>query len=250
MSVLTESILRNKLRNSNIDEYEIERGVIVTPSARQYLQDKNIKLVYKDEKRKEEKSQNIQSEVKGFTPKYVHVNGGVFENKPEHMTQLNGNKLVAKDHKRIIFRGKIDTLQSKILEVQIQCRNLNEMKVLKELEEVLTYVRKILEAEVLEKEFDIKTLIGLNSDELRAYSHNPKKHLSTEHIFYPSIDMGPAVILLNALRAESREVEISAYKAFKNEETESTRPDISLALNRLSSCFYIMMCKYMAGKYK
>lgn len=250
MSVLTESILRNKLRNVNIDEYEIERGVIVTPSARQYLQDKNIKLVYKDEKRKEENSQNVQREVKEFTPKYVHVNGGFFEKKPEHMTQLNGNKLVAKDHKRIIFRGKIDTLQSKILEVQIQCRNLNEMKVLKELEEVLTYVRKILEAEVLEKEFDIKTLIGLNSDELRAYSHNPKKHLSTEHIFYPNIDMGPTVILLNALRAESREVEISAYKAFKNEETESTRPDISLALNRLSSCFYIMMCKYMAGKYK
>ena len=250
MSVLTESTLRGKLRNTNVTEYEVEKGVIVTPSARQYLQDKNIKLVYKNEKSKEVNSQNIQSEVKAFTPKYIHVNGGVFEKKPEHMTQLKDNKLVAKDHKRIIFRGKIDSLQSKILEVQVQCKNINEIKVLKELEEVLGYVRKILEAEVLEKEFNLDTLIGLSSDELTAYSHNPKKHLNTEHIFYPSIDMGPIVIWLNALRAVSREVEISAYQAFKNEENESTREDIALALNRLSSCFYIMMCKYMAGKYK
>ncbi len=62
--------------------------------------------------------------------------------------------------------------------------------------------------------------------------------------------MGPVVVALNALRAQSREVEISAYKAFKNDEGEPTRADLALALNRLSSCFYIMMCKYMAGKYK
>lgn len=250
MSVLTESTLRNKLRNKNLTEYEVEKGVIVTPSARQYLQDKNIKLIYKDEKFKEVNSQNIQKETEVFTPKYIHMNGGIFEKKPEHMTQLQGNKLVAKDHRRIIFRGKIDSLQSKILEVQIQCKNINEMKVLKELGEVLLYVRNILEAEVLEKEFNLSTLIGLSSDELRSYSHNPKKHLNTEHIFYPSIDMGEVVVSLNALRAVSREVEISAYQVFKNEEGESTRLDLVLALNRLSSCFYIMMCKYMAGKYK
>lgn len=250
MSVLTESTLRNKLRNLNLTEYEVEKGVIVTPSARQYLQDKNIKLIYKEEKAKEVNNQNIQSEVKPFAPKYVHVNGGVFEKKPEHMTQLYKNKLVAKDHKRIIFRGKLDSLQAKILEVQIQCKSLNEMKVVKELEEVLSYVRKILEAEVLESIFNVNSLIRLNSDELRAYSHNPKKYLNTEHIIYPSNDMGPVVVALNALRAQSREVEISAFQAFKNEEGEPTREDIALALNRLSSCFYIMMCKYMAGKYK
>jgi len=250
VSVLTESTLRAKLKNLEVKEFEIEKGVIITPSARQYLQDKNIKLIYKDEKAKEVNNQNIQSEVKGFIPKYVHINGGVFEKKPEHMTQLNKNKLVAKDHKRIVFRGNLDSLQAKILEIQIQCKNLNEMKVVKDLEEVLSYVRKVLEAEVVESEFSINSLIGLNYDELRAYSHNPKKHLNTEHIIFPSCDMGPVVVALNALRAQSREVEISAYKAFKNDEGEPTRADLALALNRLSSCFYIMMCKYMAGKYK
>ncbi|MPM31098.1 hypothetical protein SDC9_77651 [bioreactor metagenome] len=42
MSVLTESTLRAKLKNLEIKEFEIEKGVIITPSARQYLQDKNI----------------------------------------------------------------------------------------------------------------------------------------------------------------------------------------------------------------
>lgn len=47
MSVLTESTLRSKIKNQNISEYAVEKGVIITPSARQYLQDKGIKLVYK-----------------------------------------------------------------------------------------------------------------------------------------------------------------------------------------------------------
>ena len=90
MSVLTESTLRSKLKNENLTEYVIERGTIVTPSARQYLQDKHIKLVYEEE-RTEKSNQNIQRKKQKeniFNPKYVHMNGGVFQNKPEHMTQL------------------------------------------------------------------------------------------------------------------------------------------------------------------
>jgi len=249
MSVLTESVLRSKLRNENLTEYVVEKGVIITPSARQYLQDKNIKLVYKEQQTKES-NQNIQREEKIFNPKYVHMNGGVFENKPEHMTQLNGNKLVEKDHRRIILRGKLDSLQAKILQAQIQCKNLNEKKVLKDLEDVLAYVRKILEVEVTEKELPEVALIGLNSEELRAFSHNPKKYFNIDHIIFPSYEMGDIVVTLNALRAESREVEIDALKAFKNQDGELSRNDIALALNRLSSCFYIMMCKYVSGKYK
>lgn len=249
MSVLTESVLRSKLRNENLTEYVVEKGVIITPSARQYLQDKNIKLVYKEQQTKES-NQNIQREEKAFSPKYVHINGGVFEKKPEHMTQLNGNKLVEKDHRRIILRGKLDSLQAKILQTQIQCKNLNEKKVLKDLEEVLAYVRKILEVEVTEKELPEVALMGLNSEELRATSHNPKKYFNIDHIIFPSYEMGDIVVALNALRAESREVEIDALKAFKNQDGELSRNDIALALNRLSSCFYIMMCKYVSGKYK
>ncbi len=257
MKVLTESILRSELRNSSLLEYEVEDGMIVTPSAKQYLNDKKIKLIYKKDKLSKIQSSNNRDtkekagdNAKVFTPKYVDLNGGSFDKKPEYMTQLRGNKLVSKDNKRIMLRGKLDSLQSKILEVQILSKNSNENNLLKELEEVLAFVRKVLASEVLEQEFSFDKLIGLNNDELRAYSHNPKKYLDTEHIIFPNVEMGPMVVYLNSLRAQSREVEISAYKAFKDQEGKPTRPDITMALNRLSSCFYIMMCKYAANKYK
>lgn len=250
MKVLTETILRTELKNSNKSEYEVDDGAIVTPSAKQYLNDKKIKLIFKKDKTCELVNKNPTGDVKVFTSKYVDLNGGTYDKKPEYMTQLYANKLVHKDNKRIILRGKLDTLQSKILEVQIICKSLNESNVLKELEEVLAFTRKILASEVLENEFIFDRLIELSSDELRTYSHNPKKYFNTDHIVYPSVEMGPIIVALNSLRAQSREVEISAYKAFKDQEGKPARPDIAMALNRLSSCFYIMMCKYAAKRYK
>lgn len=249
MKLITEDFLR-KDKNLKDTEYEVEEGVIVTPSAKQYLAEKKIKLIYKKKQLMEnEKVEETQKPSQAYKPKYVHINGGYFENKPEEMTQLYGNKLVYKDNKRIILRGKLDSLQAKIMEVQVQCKLLKEAAVVKDLEDTLSFVRKILACEVVGNEFVFESLIGLSSDELRAYSHNPKKHIGVEHIIFPSIDMGTVVIYLNALRAQSREVEISAYQAFKDENGESARKDIAMALNRLSSCYYVMMCKFMANKY-
>lgn len=251
MSVLTESTLRNILRNKKVSEYVVEKGAIVTPSAKQYLSDKNIRLVIKGEEEEAPKASKEETKAEQkFMPKYEGINGGFYEEKPEYMTQLYGNKLVYKDNKRIIFRGKLDSLLAKILEAQVRLNLLKEKNALKDLEEVLIYVRDISECEILNKEFSKKILIGLNEDELRAYSHNPKKHLNCEHIFYPSYEMGEVVILFNSLRAQIREVEISALQCFKNAEGDISRADILRALNRLSSCLYIMMCKYTVGKYK
>lgn len=253
MAVLTENILRSILKNQNISEYVVKKGIIITPSAKQYLQDKKIKLIYEEnmniiDNKKDIKS--VETEEKRFIPRYEHINGGFFENKPEHMTQLNGNKLVNKDHKKIILRGKLDSLQAKILKAQVLCKNLKEEKVLKDLEEILAYVRKILACEVTEEPLPQINLLGLSEKELRAYSHNPKKYLNTEHIIFPSYEMGDIVVELNFLRANTREVEIVAFTAFKSEDGEPLRKDIAQAMNRLSSCFYVMMCKYVSGKYK
>lgn len=277
MKLITESLLRQELKNSNIREYVVEEKTIVTPSAKQYLSEKHIKLIYKNNILSTDYSEkdNINNDDKNlsnttfennssnlneinidmnlkeniFKPKYIHINGGLFEEKPEYMTQLNKNVLVCKDHKRIIFRGKLDSLQAKIIEAQIQAKMLNEELIYTELEEILTFTRKILGCEVIEEKLQFESLIGLTPDELRKYSHNPKKYLNTEHIIFPSATMGPVVVILNSLRAQTREVEISAYEAFKLENGNTQRPDIEIALNRLSSCFYVMMCKYIAGKY-
>jgi ethanolamine utilization cobalamin adenosyltransferase len=55
---------------------------------------------------------------------------------------------------------------------------------------------------------------------------------------------------LNTLRSETREVEIAAYKAFSLNNGDVSRPDIITSLNRLNSCFYIMIFENIPADYK
>lgn len=250
MSLLTESELRKQLKNTDIKEYEVVKGVIITPSAKQYLQDKNIKLVIVDTLGAKKQSPEVVKEAEGkIFPRFMCLQGGYVEEKPEHMTQLYGNKLVPKDHRRIEFRGRIDSLQSKILEVQVMASKLQNEGVAKDLEEILCFVRNILRSEVLEDKLPEFSLIGMSENELREISHNPIKYFNMEH-FMPNYKMGEIVIALNSIRSNVREVEICSFKAFKDIDGEITRKDIIRYLNRLSSCLYVMMFKFLSGKYK
>ena len=77
--------------------------------------------------------------------RYVGLDGGYYDEKPEHMTQLTGNLLVPKTHPRIVFRGKLDSLEAALL---LEARALPEQA--KALEEILGCVRKLLRCEGLE----------------------------------------------------------------------------------------------------
>lgn len=249
MSVITESSLRKMLRekgDKNLKEFEVLKGVIVTPSAITYLSEQKITLKYVDEvtiKREETK------EEKKYLPKYKLLAGGYLEEKPEHMTSLYGNILVFKGHKRILFRGKLDSLESKILEVQVLCAKNNCEKLSKDLEQILSFTRNLVRCEVLDEQVKEINLLGMNENELREISHNPKKYFTMDH-FMPNYKQGEIVIAVNSLRSLTREVEITAYNAFSKENGEVEREDIIKALNRLSSLFYILMFRYLKGVYK
>ncbi|NLM04663.1 MAG: cobalamin adenosyltransferase [Clostridiales bacterium] len=244
MKVLTESEIRARLKKEDIKELLVDPKVIVTPSAREYLNEKDIKLVYTNEVEKtEQTSENKEEkkETKKIVPKYILKDSGAyFDTKPENMTQLYGNELVLKNHSNIIFRGKLDSLQSKILEIQVMANKNNEKKLVEELQEVLNFARDILKAEVLNEEFEDIALFGLSEKEIRAISHNPKKHLGVEHVL-PNYEMGEIVVGLNSIRSQVREVELNAIPIERN--------DLIKALNRLSSAIYVMMCRYLAGYY-
>ena len=85
--------------------------------------------------------------------------------------------------------------------------------------------------------------------ELREHSHHPSKYYGIRH-FLPNYKQGEMVAYLNKLRTLTRETELIAYKAFKDEYGQVSREDIIKSFNRLSSLFWIMMFKYLAGKYK
>lgn len=253
MSVLTENQIRKEMRENkgNITEYYIEKGQIITPLAKSYLAEKKIEIKYIDNISNEnnENKEAKKETVKEESYKYKTVFGANLNEKPEHMTHLNGNLLVFKDHKRIILRGKIDSLESKILEVQVLCNKKSLGKLVNELQETLEFVRNIMRCEVLEEKLDSFKLLGLSEKELREQSHNPKKYFGIGHEF-PTYKMGEEVVLINSIRTSTREAELCAYEAFKGEYGEVEREDLIKALNRLSSVFWIMIYKIRTGQYQ
>ena len=58
--------------------------------------------------------------------RYLGLDGGYYDEKPEHMTQLEGNVLVPKTHPRITFRGKLDTLQAQAILLALEEPELKE----------------------------------------------------------------------------------------------------------------------------
>jgi len=230
----------------------LEEGQILTPSASQLLGEKGVQVLRGIEEPSASQPETApkKTEAEGKTsPKYVSaIDGGLYETKPEHMTQLTGNRLVPKDHPRIAFRGRLDTCQGEILILQAQAHDAGKKSLVADLGEILEWTRDIMRSDVLDTPVPEKPILGLTDAELRAHSHNPKKYFGTGHLM-PTHDMGVLILGLNRLRALVREMEVSAVSALKTT-FELEKPDIVQALNRMSSAIYIMMLKDKGGIYK
>ena len=168
--------------------------------------------------------------------------------KPEHMTCLRGDVLVYKDHPRIAFRGAIDSLEAEIIVFQTITEQKGLGTLTEDLEEIIRVIRRLLRCEVSGEPVGEIQMQGLSTDELRAHSHHPSQYYGMRH-FLPTHRHGEIVAYLNKLRTKARETELIAYEAFKKEDGEVEREDIITVLNRLSSLFWIMMFKYLTGKY-
>ena len=173
--------------------------------------------------------------------KYRLPGGGWLEEKPEHMTHLNGDTLVPKTHPRIRFRGKLDTLEAELLLCQQECPRYE-----KEVGEVLGFVRELLRREVLEEPIGDEPLLGMTEAEIRKRSHFPQDYYGQPH-FMPSVIDGPVILRLNRCRCAAREAELSAAEAFTDREGIPTREDLLRAMNRLSSVLYLLMIREKAG---
>lgn len=165
--------------------------------------------------------------------------------KPEHMTHLNHKTLVRKDHPRIRFRGWIDRLEAEILLCQLEVGRAGHSQLTEEMTPLLDFVRRLIRADVLGEKVEELHLGGYTADQLREYSHHPEQQFGQAH-FMPSVQDDPAILHINRLRAMIRQAELAAYEAFKHYDGTVTRPDILLAMNRLSSLCWIWQIKLKA----
>ena len=288
MRAITEDFLRYELRSSQPEVYVIPQGKILTPAAREYLQQRKIRVekeggysythqlkapVQKAEEPAPEKEApkkpeptsrphvvatevpppeevEIPVQVTVPKPKYVdYETNAYYYEKPEHMTQLFGNKLVCKDHPRILFRGKLDALQADVVLAQAMIQAAGgSQSLIEDLADVLKDLREMMKCEVLDEKMDVETIIGLTHEELRAQSHNPMKYYKIKQMVLPDYTMGTEYAWLNRLRTAIRETEVAACQAFHSGKTY-IRTDIIEELNRLSSALHIMMCRHLAGWY-
>lgn len=257
LKAITEDFLRLELRNAQPETYYVPEGKILTPAAREYLQQRKIKIA-KGEPPEAAPAEPAASAAPAPaaapaaapTAKYRdHETGAFYMEKPEHMTQLFGNELVTKNHPRILFRGKLDSLQAMVVLDQALIAADGNQKLVDDLGSILDNLREMMRCDVLDETYCRQTIIGLTHQELRERSHNPQKFFGIKQMLLPDYTMGRDYALLNQLRAAIRETEVAAATAFLTG-SKCTRPDIMEELNRLSSALHIMMCMYLAGMYR
>ena len=257
LKAITEDFLRLELRNAQPETYYVPEGKILTPAAREYLQQRKIKIAKgappeaaPAEPAAPAAPAPAAAPAAAPTAKYRdHETGAFYMEKPEHMTQLFGNELVTKNHPRILFRGKLDSLQAMVVLDQALIAADGNQKLVDDLGSILDNLREMMRCDVLDETYCRQTIIGLTHQELRERSHNPQKFFGIKQMLLPDYTMGRDYALLNQLRAAIRETEVAAATAFLTG-SKCTRPDIMEELNRLSSALHIMMCMYLAGMYR
>lgn len=223
-----ETAVRDNIRNRDGKRvFFLGKGDQLTSGARDYLNRERIEI---------RPGEQAKIDV------YRLQNGGYLTEKPEHMTHLHGDVLVEKDHPRILFRGKLDTLESVLILCQLGAKELSA-----QVGEVLNLTRLLLRSEVLEEPLPPVTLCGLTEEEQRKRSHFPQDYYGQPH-FMPGAEDGMTIALLNRARCAAREAELAGVKAFRDRDGNPTRVDILKALNRMSSMLYLLMIQEKAKR--
>ena len=222
--LLSEQTVRANVRNRNGKRvFYLGKGDQLTSGARDWLNRERIGILPAEQAKPE---------------RYQLLSGGFAEEKPEHMTHLNAEILVRKDHPRIVFRGKMDTLEAELILCQLEAPELE-----KAVGEVLQLARRLIRCDVLEEPVRETLLCGLTEEEQRRRSHFPQEYYGQPH-FMPDAADGVVIARLNRARCAAREAELAAVAAFQDREGNPTRPDILQAMNRMSSMLYILMIQW------
>ena len=216
-----EAAVRENLRNRDGKRvFYLGKGDQLTSGARDFLNRERIAILPAEQAKPDQ---------------YRLLNGGYLEEKPEHMTHLNGQVLVPKHHPRILFRGKLDTLEAELLLCQQASAEL-----VTPVGEILTLARHLMRCDVLEEPVSFGKLCGLTEEEQRKRSHFPQDYYGQPH-FMPAVTDGERILRLNRARCAAREAELAAVNAFSDREGNPTRVDILRSLNRMSSMLYLLM---------
>ena len=226
--LLTDKEVRDNIRNREGKRvFYLAKGDQLSSCARDFLNRERIEILSADQAR---------------PSRYQLLGGGYLETKLEHMTHLNGEILVPKSHPRILFRGKLDTLEAELILCQLAGEHL-----VGPVGEILAQARQLIRCDVLQEPVPEGKLCNLTEEEIRRRSHFPQEYYGQPH-FMPEASDGRVIARLNRARCAAREAELAAVAAFSDREGNPTRVDILRSLNRMSSMLYLLMIQEKRSK--
>jgi len=133
--------------------------------------------------------------------------GERFATKPDHLTHLRDDEsLVVKTEPRIAARGKLDLLQSALLDAQVAADADDARALVGELGELLELSRALVGAEVTGRAMPPPVLWGMTGEQIRDATHHTHE-LYGVPFMYPDVRQGPVVAKLALARAVAREAE-------------------------------------------
>lgn len=222
MTVISESQVRAFYIKSSGEQFMLPQDAVLTPAAMDYAREHGIKI----------------SRVEA-------VHNGL---KPHHMTHGRGGELILKNEPVIRLRGKLDSLQAIIAQIQCGAESSSRRELAQELEEALILLRSVMKAEVVSEPLHSDGIWGKNWDWYHKASHNPQASFGMNHTSV-SHTMGKIAVDLNYLRTQIRETELAAVEAFC-QNGAVTREDIITVLNRLSSAVYVLFLRELSRRSK
>lgn len=241
MEIYSENNIRQLHLKGHETEINIHSEDYITPEALAYICDKRLTLKING-RVQIENGHMAGNEKRTASIRVVPgcPRSGNGKKKPDYMTHLNGNMVVPKTDPKIVFRGKLDSLCAKIVEMSIHPAIHSNSELVFKLDELEELCRKIMVCEVTGRAMDTYTLFSKTLDELHEISHNPMKTMGTGHIRV-NRQCSEECILLNSLRTAIRECELSLVAATINAEGVLERPDLLHVMNRMSSAVYVLM---------
>ncbi len=226
MRYITESDLRDQFARELPERYALPPDAKLTPAARQYLIDRRLLPL----------EGTAQRAPIGTT----HTG-----KKPEHKTHLDARTLVRKDHPRIVLRGLLDALEADILLAQVVALGRGQSDSARQLDEALALTQRALACDVKQAPLPAWTLDGMTEADVHDASHHPERLLPSGHPMPTAAD-GELAARMNQLRTRARQAEIQAVAAY-GDQHGACGDSLVLALNRLSSYFYVLQLREIAA---
>lgn len=154
----------------------------------------------------------------------------------EGKTSLRADIVVDKTDPQIRRRGLLDSLMARAVLTAAYAEHFGYGNIVLGARDIVRVIGILQSADAKGEVPEVKSILGLDFDELRETAANPRAEIGLDP-YFPGSDTDLMTAYLNLLRTDTRSVELAYCEAPDSAQNRQ----MQLILNRLSSAAYILM---------